>query len=253
MVILKWTKCRRAVRKTETSETHRHQYGRLSACYKYSGSVKEGITLFQWFQTLLKCQINRYIEVSYPGPQIWGSSILCLPEELWYDTFGDIVTFIYVPTDIINGRKLAWVQAKSLQSCLTLCDPVDYSPPGSSVLEILQARIRGLPCPLPGDLPDPGIKSALLHLLPWRADSLPLTPGKPHLLGTKTVLGFLSLVCFSSFPAFINVHSNGERKFKQKWINKRKTNHMVGTSLVGRRLRLLLPGQGAQVQSLVGD
>ena len=27
------------------------------------------------------------------------------------------------------------------QSCLTLCDPMDYSPPGSSVHEILQARI----------------------------------------------------------------------------------------------------------------
>ena len=27
--------------------------------------------------------------------------------------------------------------AKSLQSCLTLCDPMDYSPPGSSVLGIL--------------------------------------------------------------------------------------------------------------------
>ena len=31
--------------------------------------------------------------------------------------------------------------AKSLQSCLTLCDPIDGSPPGSSVPEILQARI----------------------------------------------------------------------------------------------------------------
>ena len=27
------------------------------------------------------------------------------------------------------------------QSCLTLCDPMNYSPPGSSVHEILQARI----------------------------------------------------------------------------------------------------------------
>ena len=27
------------------------------------------------------------------------------------------------------------------QSCLTLCNPVDYSPPGSSVHGILQARI----------------------------------------------------------------------------------------------------------------
>ena len=31
--------------------------------------------------------------------------------------------------------------AQSLQSCLTLCDPMDYSPPGSSVPGILQTRI----------------------------------------------------------------------------------------------------------------
>ena len=31
--------------------------------------------------------------------------------------------------------------AKSLQSCLTVCDPTDSSPPGSSVPGILQARI----------------------------------------------------------------------------------------------------------------
>ena len=31
--------------------------------------------------------------------------------------------------------------AQSLQSCLTLCDPLDCSPPGSSVHGILQARI----------------------------------------------------------------------------------------------------------------
>ena len=31
--------------------------------------------------------------------------------------------------------------AKSLQSCLTLCDPIDCSPPGSPIPWILQARI----------------------------------------------------------------------------------------------------------------
>ena len=31
--------------------------------------------------------------------------------------------------------------AKSLQSCLTFWDPMDYSPPGSSVHGILQERI----------------------------------------------------------------------------------------------------------------
>ena len=31
--------------------------------------------------------------------------------------------------------------AKSLKSCLTLCDPIDGSPPGSSVHGIFQARV----------------------------------------------------------------------------------------------------------------
>ena len=34
-----------------------------------------------------------------------------------------------------------WVHAQSLQSCLTLCDPMDHSTPGSSVCGILQAKI----------------------------------------------------------------------------------------------------------------
>jgi len=41
------------------------------------------------------------------------------------------------------------VRAKLLQSCLTLCDPMDYSLPGSSVHGILQARILewvAMPC-----------------------------------------------------------------------------------------------------------
>ena len=40
-----------------------------------------------------------------------------------------------------NVGQLAATAAKSLQSCLTLCDPIDGSPPGSPVPGILQARI----------------------------------------------------------------------------------------------------------------
>ena len=40
--------------------------------------------------------------------------------------------------------KMAWINvaaaAKSLQSCPTLCDPIDGSPAGSPVPGILQAR-----------------------------------------------------------------------------------------------------------------
>ena len=44
---------------------------------------------------------------------------------------------------LVHGIPLC-VQAKSLQSCLTLCDPIDNSPQGSSVRGILQTSI--LPC-----------------------------------------------------------------------------------------------------------
>ena len=44
-------------------------------------------------------------------------------------------------------------------SCPTLCDPLDCSPPGSSVHGILQARIlEQIAVSPPGDLPDPGIE-----------------------------------------------------------------------------------------------
>ena len=40
----------------------------------------------------------------------------------------------------LYAAAAASAAAKSLQSCLTLCDPIDSSPPGSSVPGILQAR-----------------------------------------------------------------------------------------------------------------
>jgi len=39
-----------------------------------------------------------------------------------------------------TSTKLTAAAAKSLQSCPTLCDPIDGSPPGSPVPWILQAR-----------------------------------------------------------------------------------------------------------------
>ena len=41
---------------------------------------------------------------------------------------------------IMFAAYTATAAAKSLQSCLTLCDPIDGSPPGSPVPGILQAR-----------------------------------------------------------------------------------------------------------------
>ena len=47
--------------------------------------------------------------------------------------------------DILGISELKWTAAAaaaiSLQSCLTLCDPIDGSPPGSPAPGIFQARI----------------------------------------------------------------------------------------------------------------
>ena len=40
----------------------------------------------------------------------------------------------------LDDRYITAAAAKSLQSCLTLCDPIDGSPPGSPIPGILQAR-----------------------------------------------------------------------------------------------------------------
>ena len=45
---------------------------------------------------------------------------------------------------IIGAQNIYYIHAaataKLLQSCLTLCDPIDGSPPGSTIPGILQAR-----------------------------------------------------------------------------------------------------------------
>ena len=70
----------------------------------------------------------------------------------------------------------------SLQSCPTLCDPVDCSPPGSLVSEDSPGKNTGVGCHalLQGIFPAQGLNLSLLHLLHWQAGSLPLeTDGKP--------------------------------------------------------------------------
>ena len=81
--------------------------------------------------------------------------------------------------------------SKSLQSCLTLCNAMDCSPPDCSVHGILQYSPEywsGLPCSPPGDFPNPEIEPKSPTL---QADFLPSEPpGKPK----NTGVGSLSLL-----------------------------------------------------------
>ena len=79
-------------------------------------------------------------------------------------------------TEHHSGSSLC-VYAKSLQSCLTLCNPMDCSPPGSSVHGILYARIPvGCYALLQGIFPTQGSNPCLLRLLNWQSGSLSLVP-----------------------------------------------------------------------------
>ena len=76
------------------------------------------------------------------------------------------------------------MRAKLLQLCPTLCDPMDYSPPGSSAHGILQARILGwmaMPSSR-GIFLTQGLNASLLSLLHWQAGSLPLMPSRAQTL-----------------------------------------------------------------------
>ena len=78
------------------------------------------------------CKIN-----SGPGPKDLNQWFAGLPALLWARPR---------PSDRISqqpsaDRESEKVKVLVAQLCSTLCDPMDYSPPGSSVHGILQARI----------------------------------------------------------------------------------------------------------------
>ena len=80
------------------------------------------------------------------GPVLWGSvSVWSCARGDHNKTYG--IGLLEILNEILYAKHssqcLAHVclRAKSLQLCLTLCDTMDCSPPGSSLHAVLQARI----------------------------------------------------------------------------------------------------------------
>ena len=68
------------------------------------------------------------------------------------------------------------LHAQSLQSCLTLCDPMDIAcQVPQSMRFSRQEYWRGFPCPPPGDLPNTGTEPESPVAPALQADSLPLS------------------------------------------------------------------------------
>ena len=77
-----------------------------------------------------------------PGSLSWLRHLSCVDSGksliLWSFLVSLCSLRLWIPLALFTSQSPA--AAKSLQSCLTLCDPKDISPPGSPIPWILQAR-----------------------------------------------------------------------------------------------------------------
>ena len=93
------------------------------------------------------------------------------------------------------------VKVKVTQSCLTLCDPMDCSPPGSFVHGILQARILDWGAiPFSRDLLIPGDQRSNPSLLHYRQDFYHLCHQESP---QNTYIPCFIVLCFTVFRRIV--------------------------------------------------
>ena len=90
-----------------------------------SATVNIGLHVSLWIIALYEVRLLDYMTALILA--FWGDFIL----------FSTVAAPIYIPTSSVEGLLACSI----VQSCLTLWDPMDYSPPGSFVHGIFQARI----------------------------------------------------------------------------------------------------------------
>ena len=134
----------------------------------------------------------------------------------------------------VSILETLWSEVKVTQSCLILCDPMDCSPPGSSVMEISRKEYwSGLPFPSPWDLPNPGIKPRSPAL---QVDSCSLLqvaelPGKPRDI---TLNRKYHLLCMS----FLFIHLKSTDNHKQSNLSsERQGSHVLLTKGINWKSR----------------
>ena len=123
----------------------------------------------------------------------------CSPEVLFF-VFSLYISSLDKPTYCQSSAVTFTLCVLVIQSCLTLCDTMDGSPPGSSVHGTSRARIlTWVAFSSPRNLPDPGIKLGSPAL---QADSLlPKPPGKLakiHLLSWVSVSWYYQILAAHS-------------------------------------------------------
>ena len=105
--------------------------------------------IFFWIMSLRTISSSKYVHVhfkcvwAYPWVYITHTSQFFGAHHLlgsYYFTILCYISSFYFALPVIMLNTAAAAAAKSLQSCPTLCNPIDGSPPGTPVPGILQAR-----------------------------------------------------------------------------------------------------------------
>ena len=82
--------------------------------------------------------------------------------------------------DLLLTRVIDLLVCVRAQLCSTLCDPMDSSPPVSSLFHF-PGKNTGVGCPAPRDPPDPGIEPVSLSYPALETEFFTtLPPGKPN-------------------------------------------------------------------------
>ena len=120
---------------TYICETHVHTCVSYYAC-----SIKLKIFYLVTFSTINhvpSCDFSYFLDIFFYLELLLCFSGLCQQLCLYLQIFTHLPKCLHPSQCFVHSTAAT---AKSLQSCPTLCDPIDGSPPGSPVPGILQAR-----------------------------------------------------------------------------------------------------------------
>ena len=136
------------------------------------------------------------LDVSYKWTQTL-CGLLCLASFITGIKFS---RFVHVSHESALCSLLCCAVCLAAQSRPTLCNPMDCSPPHSSVHGDSPGKNTevGWPYPPPGDRPNPGIKFRSLTL--WADPLLPEPPGKPCSFLRLNLLSGWTTFCVSIHP-----------------------------------------------------
>ena len=108
----------------------------------------------------MRCWVNHFSGFGFSSFKNHTQKLKSPLFDIIHQTYGlNITGFDPSLTLPVTKKRFFFLLCLVTQSCLTPCDPMDYSPPGLCPWGFpRQEYWSGLPCSPPGYLPSPGIK-----------------------------------------------------------------------------------------------